>query len=85
MKFFTAVAMTAMVSFAAAATQADIPDCAKPCAAAAAKKVGCAADDVKCACAHQSDIRTEAASCVMEKCSSDDAVKAAKVASDLCK
>ncbi|KAB2568890.1 putative extracellular membrane-like protein [Lasiodiplodia theobromae] len=85
MKFLTAIAMTVMVSSAAAYTQADIPACAKPCADDAAKQVGCAADDVKCICSKKDDVRTAATSCVLDNCSSEDAIKAAKVASDICK
>ncbi|KAH7051284.1 hypothetical protein B0J12DRAFT_740208 [Macrophomina phaseolina] len=84
MKFISALAMAVMVSAAAAATEADIPACAQPCIAKAAPQVGCDANDLKCKCSKADELSSKAASCVMDACSNEDVLKAAKVSREVC-
>lgn len=76
MKFLSALAMTVMVTSAAAYTSADIPSCAQPCIAKAAPEVGCKADDLKCKCSKSDELSQKAAKCVLDACSTDDAMSA---------
>ncbi|EOD46636.1 hypothetical protein BKCO1_300092 [Neofusicoccum parvum] len=82
MKFFSAITIAALAAFAAAAS--DMPPCAQSCVEKYAPEVGCSADDTACQCAHQEELQEKGVKCVLNSCSSEDAMKAAQVARDSC-
>jgi hypothetical protein len=64
------LALAAVAGLAASQCTSSIPECARDCLMIAAKSVGCSETDYTCQCTnqHQTDITTNATTCVLAAC-----------------
>ncbi|CAJ2502209.1 Uu.00g096030.m01.CDS01 [Anthostomella pinea] len=87
MHFQTAlVALFAAVAAAETIDQlvAQIPSCATPCLASAAKSVGCGVSDANCQCEHITDLTKSALMCVSGACNQDDLKTTSETSTQIC-
>lgn len=69
------VAVAALVALVTAQSTSDIPSCALPCLDDAATAAGCEKSDVTCLCKNYQNIQGNAATCVIEKCGQEKALR----------
>jgi hypothetical protein len=78
------ITFTGLAALTSAQTANDLPSCSIDCLHNGMTHVGCAVDDIKCACVKATSINSDITSCLESACHSNDEAKFRDIVTNIC-